>query len=73
MSYYTLIRRSKNTGDSGRWGIEFGAYDRADCEGELENWKDQDERYNDKAEYKIIRTNTAKQAEINAKVKELNV
>jgi hypothetical protein len=36
-TYFTLVSRSF---DDQRWGIEFGAYDRQDVEGEMECEKD---------------------------------
>lgn len=68
MSYYTVAVRT-----NGKFGIEFGAYSKQDCENEVEDMLDGFSYLGVKRkDIKIIRTNTARQSEINEAIKLLN-
>lgn len=62
--YYTLIEKA----DNGFWSIEFGAYDKGDCDAELEDRFEHGVR---RKNLKIIATGP-KQPEIDAAVAKLN-
>jgi hypothetical protein len=62
--YFTLLERHE-----GQWGIEFGAYDRADVEGELQDRRDHDVK---KKDLKIVKTKSARTADIEPIVAALN-
>ena len=64
--YYTLLVRDGSPGC--QWSPEFGDYDQDTVKAELDDWRDQGFK---RSELKIIKT-AAKQADIMAKVAELN-
>jgi hypothetical protein len=70
MSYYTLISRTAQD-YNGEWVIEFGDYDRATVEFERDDMRE-NEAY-DGAQFRIIKTMTARQSEINQRVSEENL
>ena len=66
-TYYTLVAIDGTPTDS-PWGVAFGAYDKADVEAELEDYRDHGWK---KSQLKIIKTNDTATA-INAAVAALN-
>ena len=67
-SYYSLLSREL---PYGRWGIEFGDYDRRTVSDELGEYRAKARLHERKEEFKIIKTGET-QAEIDAEVSQLN-
>lgn len=69
--YYTVISKGQEDYHNSEWIIEYGSYDRSDCTTEIEDYKERDERNQERIKYKII-TTSDKQSEINDTVNYLN-
>lgn len=66
MPYFTLLQRDN---ESAPWGIEFGDHMKATVETEAEFYRGQGYR---RADQKIIKTRTSRQAEIDSAIAKLN-
>lgn len=69
--YFTVIGRSKEVYDNNEWAIFFGSWDKSDCTSEIEDYRDTDERNQERIQYKIITTDGAQQS-INEAMSRLN-
>lgn len=69
--YYTLLSKGNEPHHNGVWCVEFGSFDRADVVSEMEEGKERAAREQERISWKIITTGPM-QADINAKVAELN-
>jgi len=64
--YFTLLQRDPN---DGKWGIEFGDYDRETVEAERDDYRDHGAKARD---LKIVRTDNARTSSIMPIVNALN-
>ena len=72
--YFTLVSKiADEAAQPARWAIEFGDFDRATVVEEMHDMKTHDRNQGVKCAYRILRTDTARQAAINAAVDELNL
>ena len=72
MAYYTLLTRSHSTGLEYKWFPQFGDYDKETVQLEINDMKAYNKQQGFKEEFKILRTKSARQSEIDKAIENLN-
>jgi len=72
MAYYTLLTRSHSTGLEYNWFPQFGDYEKQTVQDEMQGMKDYNKLHGFKEEFKILRTKSCRQKEINVAIERLN-